>query len=57
MDIDKWEINPKLKEEIATFLKEETSNIEGTKVDRQKQICKYLTEQGYRLYWDPAYKK
>ena len=57
MDIDKWEINPKIKKEIETFLKEETSNIEGTNADRQKQICNYLTERGYRLYWDPAYKK
>lgn len=57
MDIDKWEINPRIKKEIETFLKEETSNIEGTNADRQKQICNYLTERGYRLYWDPAYKK
>lgn len=57
MDTDKWEINPKIKKEIATFLKEETSNIEGTYADKQKQICNYLTQQGYRLYWDPAYKK
>lgn len=57
MDIDKGEINPKIKDEIATFLREEASNIEGTNTDRQKQICNYLTKQGYRLYWDPAYKK
>ena len=57
MDIDKWEINPKIEKQIATFLKEKTSNTEGTKAERQKQICNYLTEQGYRLYWDPFYKK
>lgn len=54
LDINQWKINPKYEKIIATFLKENASNIKGTKMDRQKAICEYLWEKGYRLYWDPS---
>ena len=54
LDIEKWKINPKYEKLIATFWKENASDIKGTKTEKQKAICDYLTDNGYRLYWDPS---
>ncbi len=56
LDIDKWEINPKLEKQVETFLGEQVSDRSETKAERQKRACEYLINQGYRLYWDPSRK-
>lgn len=57
MDIQKWEIHPKLEKEIATFWETQPSNQYSTDAEKRKAICGYLKAKGYRLYWDPWYKK
>lgn len=54
MDIDRWEVNSKFKKTIEAFLKEQASDQQRTKAELQKAVCEYLTNQGYRLYWDPS---
>ena len=50
MDKNKWTVNPKYHSLIAELMKNERS-VQG------KDVCEYLIEQGYRLYWDPFYKQ
>ncbi len=56
LDMDQWIINPKCEKMMETFWQTHASNMQGTKAERQKEICNYLTNQGYRLYWDPSWK-
>ena len=49
MNMDKWVVNPKCSSLIGELVKSETQD--------QDKICKYLIEQGYRLYWDPFYQE
>lgn len=57
MDIDKWEINSKFNNIIESFWKEQENKKQWTKAEKQKAVCEYLINQGYRLYWDPSKKK
>ena len=50
MDKDKWTINPRYHALIIELMEKE-------KLDKGKDVCKYLIEQGYRLCWDPFYKE
>ena len=53
MDIHKWTVNPRYQALVTEFLENEISDKSRTKEERQKAVCKYLTDRGYRLYWNP----
>lgn len=54
LDMDTWKINPKNKQIIETFLESQGSKNQDTKSEKQKKVCEYLINQGYRLYWEPS---
>ena len=56
LDMEQWKINPKFENIVETFWRDQASNRLGTKSEKQKAVCDYLTSQGYRLYWDPSWK-
>ena len=56
MDIGYWEIHPDCQSLVETFINKEKASKPETPYDRQKEVCKYLIDQGYRLYWDPSRK-
>ena len=56
MDMHKWKINPRCHALIVKFLRNEMSDTQEIKADKQKAVCEYLIDKGYRLYWDPFWK-
>ena len=56
MDIHTWVLHPKVQYEVEVFWKELSSNKKMTEEEVRKAVCDYLTEKGYRLFWDPAGK-
>ena len=54
MDVDRWIVNPKYQKVIDVF--EQQWNSTKGKKEKQKALCDYVLAQGYRLYWDPAFK-
>ena len=56
LDMDTWNINPKYKKLIDSFIEDTASAKEGVKREQQKEVCEYLLSKGYRLYWDPFQK-
>ena len=57
LDVETWHMNPAAEKLIADFGKKAENMKYDTKEKKQKAICEYLTEQGYRLYWDPSVKE
>ena len=56
MDIHTWTLHPKVQYEVEVFWKELSSNKKMSEEEVRKAVCDYLTEKGYRLFWDPAGK-
>ncbi len=56
MNIKTWIINPNIKKEVEAFWTSEASNKCATEAEKQKAVCDYLTQKGYRLFWDPSMK-
>ena len=56
MDIHTWTLHPKVQYEVEVFWKELSSNKKMTEEEVRKAVCDYLTEKGYRLFWNPVGK-
>lgn len=56
MNIETWELNPKVKWEVEMLLQHMDSEKNITEDKKQKVACDYLWEKGYRLFWNPSVK-
>ena len=56
MNMKTWKLNPKVKQEVDVLCQQIPYWKNMTEDKKQKAICDYLVEKGYRLFWDPASK-
>lgn len=56
MNMNHWNLNPKLKQDVEKFLQQIDSDKDVAEDKKQKEVCDYLIEKGYRLFWDPSSK-
>lgn len=53
LDMDMWNLNPKIKKMVDKFLENYPSKKQESQAEQRKAVCEYLISQGYRLYWKP----